>query len=91
MGWGCYKHEVDAGSTAWDAKMGELCDAKLATSPRTWGRDEAICPFCWDEMEATVERLRAACKLALEKCPFPVGAVKAKEALEAVLKEGEGQ
>ncbi len=59
MGWGCYRHEVDMGSEAAQAKLKELCDARLG-SRHDWGRDGAICPFCWEELEERNVRLRAA-------------------------------
>jgi len=62
MGWGCYKHEIDMGSETEKAKLLELCEKKLQEKPRTWGRDEAICSFCWEEMEAA---LRSLCIEAL--------------------------
>lgn len=68
MGWGCYKHEVDAGSEAWGKKLVELCDLQLKREPRTWGRDSQICPWCHEELEAENERLVQAIKDA--PCPF---------------------
>ena len=58
MGWGCYKHEWDAGSEDWAAFMSDLCDRQLEKTPRTWGRDSAICPKCWVEREALLRELR---------------------------------
>ena len=64
MGWGCYRHEVDMGSEAAQEKLSALCDQKLNEKPRTWGRDGAICPFCWEELEAEVIRLREVAEKA---------------------------
>ena len=44
MGWGCYRHEVDAGSVSWKRQM------DLVTPLGTFGRDGEICPFCWEEL-----------------------------------------
>ena len=52
MGWGCYKHESDAGSESWQKKIADItpenCDP--------WGRDGEICPWCY---ESTLERMNA--------------------------------
>ena len=50
MSWGCYKHEMDAGSRAWEDAVAE------ATPPpyHSWGRHEEVCPKCW--MELKLER-----------------------------------
>ena len=60
MGWGCYKHKVDAGSNPWENKMEELCDSKLSKCPLTWGRDLSICPFCYAELEFSWRRMEIA-------------------------------
>ena len=57
MGWGCYKHEVDAGSPNWDARMRELCDLQLGNRPLTWGRDGEVCPFCYEELVAASDKM----------------------------------
>lgn len=57
MGWGCYKHEFDAGSEEWEARMGPLCDRKLAERPLTFGRDNQICPACYEELEAKLKEI----------------------------------
>lgn len=59
MGWGCYKHEMDAGSEAWTEKLDALCDKKLAEGKPTWGRDGQICPACWEELEKERDLLQA--------------------------------
>ncbi len=51
MGYGCYRHEVDAGSTHWNSKFDSMLEnGRAHKEPFTWGRDNQICPFCWDEM-----------------------------------------
>ena len=64
MGWGCYKHEWDAGSESWREYAAEMCNKHLAaTNHADWGRDAQICPKCYDELIAqhaeVVEYLRA--------------------------------
>lgn len=59
MGWGCYKHEWDAGSENWDKALGELCDRKLTEKPLTFGRDGQICPACYTELEAALAAMTA--------------------------------
>lgn len=59
MGWGCYRHEWDAGSDSWQKAANELCDRKLKETPRTFGRDGQVCPSCWNEAEAELATLRA--------------------------------
>lgn len=46
MGWGCYLHEVDAGSEAWDKKIAEITPPEYDP----WGRDEAVCPWCYEHL-----------------------------------------
>jgi len=58
VGWGCYKHEIDAGSEVWQRALDELCDQKLDTKPLTWGRDRAICPLCYVELEHNYKQLQ---------------------------------
>jgi hypothetical protein len=56
MGWGCYKHEMDAGSEMWvDAK-----DRVVAQGLKngTFGRDDEICPLCYEEMSSELQRLK---------------------------------
>lgn len=64
MGWGCYKHEADAGSESWQKKVTEMSNARLSVPTHDWGRDGEVCPWCWEELEAKLaallERLRAA-------------------------------
>lgn len=62
MGWGCYKHEWDAGSENWDKVLSELCDRKPEERPLTFGRDNQVCPACFMEMERGVAALRAEVK-----------------------------
>lgn len=57
MGWGCYRHECDAGSEKWKQKADALCDTQLELLPRSWGRDGEICPFCYEELAWLVENL----------------------------------
>lgn len=59
MGWGCNKHEIDAGSDDWDAALERLCDRKLLEK-KSFGRDGQICPLCWEEMEDEVRALRGS-------------------------------
>ena len=52
MGWGCYRHEIDAGSENWKKKCASMLEKGRAhVPPFTWGRDEQVCPFCWEELE----------------------------------------
>jgi len=61
----------------------------LALSPE--GSKERCAPLTPNDpatialLASEVLCLRAAAKLALERCPFPVGAMKAKEALQCAL------
>lgn len=57
MGWGCYKHEWDVGSENWKERMDALCDRKLQETPRTFGRDEQVCPACYEELEQKLEEV----------------------------------
>jgi len=67
MGWGCYKHEWDAGSDNWMAAIRALCKRKLKESvPRTWGRDLQICPACYEELESRMKQLEAETALAAD-------------------------
>ena len=59
MGWGCYKHEWDAGSPNWQAYLENLCNERLARDHKDWGRDSEICPKCFEELEAERDRLKA--------------------------------
>ena len=65
MGWGCYRHECDAGSEKWKKKIHELSQAQLDGArakclPYTWGRDMEICPWCWEERERLILDLMEA-------------------------------
>lgn len=62
MGWGCNRHEVDAGSDNWDAKMGSLLvpDGHSHEKPFNFGRDNQVCPFCWEELEEIFKAFREA-------------------------------
>lgn len=52
MGWGCYRHEIDAESDNWKAKITALIpDGRSYGKPFDWGRDGQVCPFCWVELE----------------------------------------
>lgn len=52
MGWGCYRHEVDAESENWNAQIDALLpDGASHGKPFNFGRDRQVCPFCWEEME----------------------------------------
>ena len=46
MSWGCYAHEVDAGSISWNEKLEEITPQNYDP----WGRQEEICPFCYEMM-----------------------------------------
>ena len=59
MGWGCYKHEWDAGSSDWMAYIENRCDERLKQKRKDWGRDGQICPKCWVELEAERDGLKA--------------------------------
>ena len=61
MGWGCYKHEWDANSECWNEALKSLCESRLA-SHGDWGRDTAICPKCWAELEDQRTELLEALK-----------------------------
>ena len=63
MGWGCNKHEWDAGSEDWIAAMGPICDERLERH-NDWGRQLAICPKCWLEREAQLSKMLLALKAA---------------------------
>ena len=73
MGWGCQKHEWDAGSESWLAHAEKMCNERLVrTRHADWGRDGQICPKCWEEGEAVKAELLAALKTAtpvLEQLP----------------------
>lgn len=52
MGWGCYRHEIDAESESWNAQIDALLpDGASHGKPFNWGRDGQVCPFCWAELE----------------------------------------
>lgn len=52
MGWGCYRHEVDADTENWNAQVDKLLpDGASHGKPFNWGRDGQVCPFCWTELE----------------------------------------
>ncbi len=54
MGWGCYRHEVDAGSEHWEKQIEKLLTENRRGNhkpPFTWGRNGQVCPFCWEELE----------------------------------------
>lgn len=57
MGWGCYRHEVDAESENWNSQIDALLpDGASHGRPFNWGRDGQVCPFCWAELEK-IEKL----------------------------------
>jgi len=56
MGWGCYRHEMDADCENWRKILSALCDRKLEEHPPSFGRDEQVCPACYIELE---EKLKA--------------------------------
>lgn len=58
MGWGCYKHECDAGSEKWKAKSAELSAKEEQKGFPRWGRDEQVCPFCYEEAVEILEWIR---------------------------------
>lgn len=52
MGWGCTRHEVDAGSENWEKKVSSLIpNGRSHGEPFDWGRDGQVCPWCWEELE----------------------------------------
>jgi hypothetical protein len=55
VGWGCYKHEMDAGSEQWIEDKEALIEKKLAQKPKTFGRDGEICPRCFIEIEKALK------------------------------------
>ncbi len=59
MGWGCYKHEWDAASRAWEKFEHDLCMRKLEDRPKTFGRDGRVCPRCYVELESDYAALEA--------------------------------
>ena len=68
MGWGCYKHEWDAGSENWSAYAERLCDERLEKTIRAdWGRDGQICPKCYEELEAECDELRRQRDLLVDR------------------------
>ena len=56
MSWGCYKHEMDRGSDAWQATVAEITPKDC----KPWGRDGEVCPACHAELLTEVQRLREA-------------------------------
>ena len=63
MSWGCYKHEVDAGSENWQEKMSELCQNQLDDyGYQNWGRQLAICPWCYSELKISHEQMLSMLK-----------------------------
>ena len=57
MGWGCNRHEVDAGSARWREKLDELVDREEERGFPTWGRQGEICPFCYEELVTRLAEL----------------------------------
>ena len=56
MGWGCYKHEIDAGSENWNTQVDKLCSHEWDTQPhKSWGRQLEICPFCVEEYRVRIK------------------------------------
>ena len=69
MGWGCYKHEWDAGSDNWQAYAKRLCTERLDKTQRAdWGRDCEICPKCFEEMETEATETTRQRDLLLAAC-----------------------
>ena len=57
MGWGCYKHEMDAGSEHWKEAVEQACPPPY----ESWGqRDQEVCPECWIELKSERDDLLAA-------------------------------
>lgn len=56
MGWGCVKHEWDAHSYAWREHVEKMSDERIKTH-KDWGRDEEICPKCWEDIQKQNEEL----------------------------------
>jgi len=89
MGWGCYKHEIDAGSDTWERKMDSLAEKKLEPGDRkSWGRDGEICPFCWEEMEIEHARYKKALEV-LAGAPHVWERSVAQDALGMTKQKGE--
>lgn len=74
MGWGCSKHECDAGADAWKEKMKSLCIKQLDEHPGTWGRQSFICPWCWEELESVAQQ-------AIDMVAGPIPAEREREEL----------
>jgi len=78
--------------SVWGNKLGEMIYIKgqkdqLSIASITHRIDEEANA----RLIAAAPELLEACKLALIKCPFPVGAVKAKEALENAITKAEAK
>lgn len=62
MSWGCYRHEMNAGTRQWDDALAAHIQAK-ADAGWTYFRDGEICPLCIDEKDAElallIERVEA--------------------------------
>ncbi len=86
MGWGCYKHEWDAGSESWREYLDELCERMLeAPSGRTWGRDVEVCPKCWVEMERKLLETASALQILRRENGLEEGMLPNAAYLEAEL------
>jgi len=88
VGWGCYKHEWDAGSEAWREHLSELCERMLeAPGDLTWGRDLEVCPKCWVELEMAWRRQNAAVGALNKELGRDMGTVPDAAYLKAELEE----
>ena len=56
MGWGCRKHEMDAGSKAWIESSDKLLAQEEKKGYPRWGRDVEICPLCYEELSGLLEK-----------------------------------
>jgi hypothetical protein len=75
MGWGCYRHEVDAGSENWEKKLKSLIpNGRSHGKPFDWGRDGQVCPFCWEELEA-VNRIYSKALAEINEKPEAAGLI----------------
>ena len=61
MGWGCYKHKMDAGSESWQGVVKEATPENYYP----WGRDGEVCPACWMELERERNLLQRFIKVML--------------------------
>lgn len=62
MGWGCYKHEIDAGSKDWEKAKDRVMRWELALGNVSFGRDNEICPLCFEKMKKELSEAKSTIK-----------------------------